>query len=275
LFTLEDSVENEAPFSVFLRTLRKFPDFKKLDVDECLQIILEHHQSYSPSPPPFISTNESGVAESLPGLCIFGIDELLKSHDLKDNPHHPDAQEFYSNLTTCVGLLMNSWHVAGGRKFAIMPVVTSLSQIIVSNTTQRSNRSINWIPLRPLAGVEVEVCKALFAKYDKIDESIRQAVHCLCLFLGEHGRLLEYLVDLLIERRDLFGDLKARGPEAIPSILTALESKSAAYMVCVFPDTLSMFLCVGFPAYVSSSPAFFKVEFCYDLSHPKALCQQF
>jgi hypothetical protein len=110
--------------------------------------------------------------------------ELLKSHDLKDDPHHPEAQKFYSNLTTCVGLLMNSWHVAGGRKFAIMPVVTSLSQIIVGNTTQRSNRSINWIPLQPLADVHVEVCKALFGKNVKVEDSVKQAVHSLCMFLG-------------------------------------------------------------------------------------------
>jgi len=260
-------LREKCTFATFLRALHKFSDFKSLSLDECLHFILEHHES---------TVEASFDDANVPGLCIFGVDELLKSHKFMNNPYHPEAQEFYKDFVTAIGLLMQSWYPAGGREYAVMPVVTSLSQIIVGNSTQRSNRSINWIPLRPLAGVEVEVRKALFFdKYDNINESIRQAVRCLCFFLGEHGRLLEYLVDLLIERRDLFGDLKARGPEAIPSILTALESKSAAYMVCVFPDTLSMFLCVGFPAYVSSSPAFFKVEFCYDLSHPKALCQQF
>ena len=217
-------LREKCTFATFLRALHKFFDFKSLSLDECLHLILEHHES---------TVEASFDDANVPGLCIFGVDELLKSHKFMNNPHHPEAQKFYKDFVTAIGLLMQSWYPAGGREYAVMPVVTSLSQIIVGNSTQRSNRSINWIPLQPLAGVDVEVRKALFGENVEVEDSVKQAVCSLCMFLGEHGRLLEFLVKMLREPpQSYLGDLEAYGHAALPSILTALSPRSKDYLVC-------------------------------------------
>lgn len=162
---------------------------------QALRFVTEHRFRQQPLRP-LIGGN------TVPQLSLFvlGVDELIKC------PKHSELITEVGQLMDNVVHFIQSLSVVGmpsaalqhpRRPFAIVPVVTSLSeQVVTLVTTQLSNRKISWLPLGPLDGAAGHILKHT-AWLSNANDSARKAVHILCANVSEHGRMLEYLMKVL------------------------------------------------------------------------------
>jgi hypothetical protein len=190
----------------------------------CFRLILEHY---------FRNHSSTRVFDK-PFVVIFGIDELVLS--AKDKTASQQVV-FFQNAVSVIGKLMDRvWDAPNSKaKFVIMPVVSSLSMVIVNQSLTHSNRNINWIPLGPLTDVYREVFRVIFGKEIREDPKLKDAavaVRYMCLYLGQHGRLVEHLTDLA-KSPEYRWQLETNGFDACTSIIAALVSSVglAKYLV--------------------------------------------
>ena len=175
-------------------------------IDSCIDFIMRHFESTRQASPEVKTLQRS--------IFVLGIDELLKSYDSNllaqelATPGHnfSKSQAFFNDFISAIGDLME----LDGKSFAVLPVVTSLSQLTVAKTTTNSKRSINWIHLPPLEGIDKEVCRALNINATSHPDAVK-AIEFLCDYLGLHGRLVELLTLILLEDRKLLDRLKEAG----------------------------------------------------------------
>jgi hypothetical protein len=156
-------------------------------------------------------------------LFFIGIDELIKFPS-------------YAELLTLVGSTMDKvWELdvpngVGKCPLTILPMVSSLSSLSVDESvTPYSNRDVAWIPLGPLRGAAEHIVK-LFPRLDG-SVLVHKALRILCTDLGEHGRMLEKLVDYLRQDDNKMVELlRALNSGAVGGILDALEVPCKAYL---------------------------------------------
>jgi hypothetical protein len=158
-------------------------------------------------------------------VLFFGVDELIK---------HPS----YADVLTKVGSTMDTvWTLFSSnpesqqpRQLIVLPVVTSLSSLVVhESVTPISNRGVAWIPLGPLRGAAEHIAK-LFPQLDG-SVLVQKALRILCTDLGEHGRMLEKLVDYLKGDGGKHAEfLNSHHTSAVSGILDALEGPCNGYL---------------------------------------------
>lgn len=176
----------------FVEKLNPVLGFAALSVSECLMHILRH----------LVDTGVLNMTLGQPGVCIIGFDKLIRSEWNSDSPMPDEVVEKLIDSISAIGELMNSSIDIGEHLVAVIPIISSLSQLLVNKAKTSSGRDITWIPLPPLGGVWEHVCRAL--RVD--DERIKQSIRILCDYLGEHGRLIECLVRILKTRLDELKD---------------------------------------------------------------------
>jgi hypothetical protein len=193
-------------FRDFLKDIKQCPDFGNISIDKCLTQILRHFESTFPA-------GRTGR-----GICILGIDEIIKSC--------PDDFLALAKSISAVGTWSDQpIEINKQRNFVLIPVITSLSQVLVGNSTQNSGRHIQWIPLPPLEGLSKQVC-------DLLNVTTRRAqdlIELLCRYLGYHGRLIEIAVDILVDEIEYL----EQGPSALGEIISDLKNQGScrAYLV--------------------------------------------
>ena len=164
-----------------------------------------------------------------PRLLILGIDEISKT--CLDNIPLPE-QRHINRMISFIGKTMDQNIVSGPSPVFVFPIVTSLSQVAINRTCTASTRAISWIPLGALTGAASHVVRALGIATS--NTSAVRAVEMLCQYVGEHGRLLEILINVLRSRDgSLLQKLQLLGPGALSTVCAFLESDSMvkAYMV--------------------------------------------
>jgi hypothetical protein len=157
-------------------------------------------------------------------LLFIGVDELIKF------PSHPE-------LLSLVGSTMDRvWefhvpNIVGKCPLIILPLVTSLSSLVVDRSvTPISNRDVAWIPLGPLFGAAEHIIEVEPLLFDS-DASAQKALRILCIDLGEHGRMLEKLLEYLKEDGNKNLNLLCdNGMSEVSRILKALEGPCKAYL---------------------------------------------
>jgi hypothetical protein len=164
-----------------------------------------------------------------PRLLILGVDEISKT--CLDNIPLQEHRHI-NRMVSLIGKTMDQDVVSGPSPVFAFPVVTSLSQVAINRTFTASTRAISWIPLGALTGAASHVVRSLgIATSDTI--AVR-AVEMLCQYVGEHGRLLEILINVLRSRDGfLLQKLQLLGPGALSTVCAFLESDSLvkAYLV--------------------------------------------
>jgi hypothetical protein len=184
-----------------------------MDAEECLQRIFRHFVSTIPA---------SGHTDSSKRtIGILGIDEIIKSRRFEPETKVAD-ETFVTRSISRIGQWSDGVFSVSGtdRKFVLVPVITSLSQLIVGNSTKHSGRIISWIPLSPLHSVADQICE----KLQLVQASDKQAIEMLCTYLGNHGRLVEILVELLQSMRSYLLNLSG----SMIQIFTSLKEDARA-----------------------------------------------
>jgi hypothetical protein len=214
------------PFKSFVDVLHKsVPGFLDLSVQECVAIIYRHFSSRS--------INQAASHPDHPGVFIIGVDELIKSESTTDKLTEDVMGRLAKSISAIGSWMDQRCLVDGRRQLIVIPVVTSLSQLLVDDAAPLSGRSITWIPLSPLYGVSHHVCKALGLGEDAAHARHRQTIDTLCRFLGEHGRLVEFLIRIIKDDPSLLNDLED-GDRAIPKIVERLSQDDHAKKYRVF-----------------------------------------
>jgi hypothetical protein len=199
-------IGQDVKFRDFLKHIKQCPDFGDISIDKCLKEILRHFESTFPA-------GRTGR-----GICMLGIDEIIKSC--------PDDFLALAQSISAVG----SWSdqpikINEQRNFVLIPVITSLSQVLVRSSAQTSGRHIQWIPLPPLEGLSKQVCDML----NVTTQRAKDLIELLCRYLGYHGRLIEIAVEILEDEVEYL----EQGPSALVEIISNLKQNSScrAYLV--------------------------------------------
>lgn len=156
-------------FSAFVRHLSSL-DSAELSVRVCLTFIAElaFPSSHSGSLP---------VSKGPSALILLGVDEISKSKC------EDDLLNLIGGISDAPLLLSN------GMRVAVLPVVTSLSQLLLSKQTTISNRPLSLLPMPvflPDAG-------SMLLKELQLEPHFYPIINAMCRSLGNHGRLLEIL----------------------------------------------------------------------------------
>jgi hypothetical protein len=183
-----------------------------LNLRASLQFVAEHY---------FAGSRD---ASHHPRLLIFGVDEIAKTC-LEDQPAS-QQQSRINAIVSLIGKLMDVFVVSGPRPVVAFPVVTSLSQVAIDFAANASNRAISWLPLGALKGAAMHAVRKL--GISSSDTQVVRTVEMLCQYVGEHGRLLEILIDVIQSDSELFTDLCMRGPAAMPKIIAIFSQSSQA-----------------------------------------------
>jgi hypothetical protein len=155
-----------------------------------------------------------------PRLLILGVDEISKTC-LDDFPSQHRRR--IDAIVSLIGKTMDQFVASGPSPVVAFPIVTSLSQVAIDRTVTASKRAISWIPLGALTGAASHVVRAL--GISTTDEMTVGAVEMLCQYVGEHGRLLEILINVLLARDGfLLQQLQLLGPGALANICAFLEA---------------------------------------------------
>jgi hypothetical protein len=199
-------------FPEFCRSVQHFVE---MNLDSCLKFVAQHH---------FGRIKVAPGQETRPRLFFLGVDELMKFPKYKD-------------LVIEVGKTMDAvWQLklpnrVGTCPMIVLPVVTSLSSEAVRLSLRDSDRSMSWIPLGPLRGAADHIAR-LDSRLSLAGETTLKALRILCADLGEHGRMLEHLVDYLW--RDDCANLKLfvrQNLTMVTDILTALQTPCNDYVM--------------------------------------------
>jgi hypothetical protein len=174
-------------------------DSANLSIRDCLAFIAElaFASSHSGSAP--VSTGPSAV-------ILLGVDEISKS-------------KWENDLLKLIGGISDSpLLLSNGMIVAVLPVVTSLSQSLVADQELLSNRPLRLISLP----VHLPGAAAMMLKQLKLEPDFLPIMNVMCRSLGNHGRLLEVLLDLLKPNSVHFKQLVAERENAISPILRAV-----------------------------------------------------
>jgi hypothetical protein len=185
-------------------------------------------------------------------LFFLGVDELMKFPQ-------------YKELITVVCKTMDTvWQLAlpnrvGTCPVMVLPLVTSLSSVAVRHSLTESNRTVSWIPLGPLHNAAHYIAR-LDSRLSEADPQVQKALRILCADLGEHGRMLEKLVDHLWDRNGANLELfSQQGLTMVPDILTALQIPCEDYLAIPLGNTEGLSIVsaalLGQPVFRDAAPA--------------------
>ncbi len=173
--------------------LEKLPAIERT-LDMCIAFVASHHFGRAGSPSASLSD---------PHVFLLGVDELTKCYVQSGSFSTDVISASINAVLRAVGSLMDSYtNLLDGRRLIILPVVTSLSQVIMVPYTHASQRPITWIPLPPLVSASNYMIDLLEIDR-KTHPQAAQAVSMLCDYVGGHGRMLEGLASILTEERKM------------------------------------------------------------------------
>jgi hypothetical protein len=205
------------------------PSAKEFTLHTSLTFVAEHYFQASRSLP------------HRPRLLIVGVDDISQAC--------PDGlplqhRSRIAAMVRVLGQIMDQDIVCGPSPVCALPVVISASTVAIDRTITASTRAIATIPLGALTGAALHVIRALgIATSNTL--AVR-AVAMLCQYVGEHGGLLEILIDVLRAREGfLLQKLQLLGPGALDTVCAFLESDERVqkYLVrrvalCIPSETL-------------------------------------
>lgn len=222
-------------FSDFFRHFKSL-DTARSDYRMCLTFIAELAFSSKESA---VSASDSAAPPRLPippqslsAVILIGVDEISKS-------------ECEHKLLKLLGRISDSpLLLSNGQRVAVLPIVTSLSQSLLAKLATLSNRPLSLIPMPVyLPGASDVLMQNL-----QLEQEYRPTIDALCRSLGNHGRSLEVLHDLLSPvsvhknafamRMDLLNDKES----AIDRILNAVadDDKGASSFQVLTDDAKSL-----------------------------------
>jgi hypothetical protein len=199
---------SHAEYRDFCKAVSKCDDFPDVSADFCFKEIFRHFES-----------TFSGASRAERGIFILGVDEIIKSRR--------SDFDFVVNSISEIGKWTDQPIKVGQRQFVLMPVITSLSPLVLGKSTTSSGRVIQWIPLPPLHDIADQVCELLSVTSD----SAKQAMSILCHYLGEHGRLVENLVAKISAHPHLLVGGAQKIVDACVNLLIC-DNGTQYYLVC-------------------------------------------
>lgn len=182
-------------------------DLSKVSLQNCVRFVANHFfQRSADASASSTSAAHTGAATSSsspPLLVLFMVDELTKSQREDD-------------ILRLIGDILDTEQTLhDGRRFTVLPVFTSLSQVRMTSLCSKSNRGFLVVPLPvPLPGAS-EALKSL------LDLKPQQGVLIDALYrdVGGHGRMLEAIARTLA----LGSDIRSRLDASYLSPLTFLR----------------------------------------------------
>ncbi len=162
-------------------------DFSRISAHDCLLLIAELAFP-APSSPPSSSLSPTDIsataasssaftAESSYRVILLGVDEISKS-------------ECEVELLKLIGKISDERLL---QRIVVLPIVTSLSQSLLFQGLTGTDRVVNFIPLPVyLPGADAMLMDKL-----KLQSRYAPIIETLCRSLGNHGRMLEVLHDIL------------------------------------------------------------------------------
>jgi hypothetical protein len=217
--------------SIFIKHIKSL-DTTQLSLEDCLMFIA---QLAFPSSTTVSATasSSSAIVSNQPSAVIFlGVDEISKSM-------------FEDELLKLVGSISDSMLLLpNGMRVAVLPIVTSLSQSLLAKQATLSNRPLSLVSMP----VNLPGAADMMLQKLQLGPEYRVIIDALCRSLGNHGRSLEVLHDLLIPssihklayalRKDLLVDKES----SISRILQAVadDNKGACNFQLLTDDAESM-----------------------------------
>jgi len=193
--------------------LQRLPAIER-SLKRCIAFVASHHFGRAGSPSASLSD---------PHVFLLGVDELTKCYVQSGSFSTDVISASINAVLTAVGSLMDSYtNLLDGRRLIILPVVTSLSQVIMGPYTHASQRPITWIPLPPLVSAADQMLLTLDIK-KTTHPLAAKAVSMLCDYVGGHGRMLQALAAILIRRRETLLNSELRCLNDMASLLISDE----------------------------------------------------
>ena len=204
-------------------------DISLLSVNDCLLLIAESAFHVPPSEPDSnpspssssASSDSAAIATTAPisqssfQVILLGVDEISKS-------------KCEQELLTLLGQISDK---RIRRRIIVIPIVTSLSQRLVYEGLTGTDRVVNFIPLPAYLPGAAEMLMLKLGLHPNFGPMIK----AICRSLGNHGRMLEVLHDILnpTSTNSLFRALQASMARdegnAVDSILRAVVANGGMH----------------------------------------------